>query len=122
MAETFGLSEKSFNAIVDTLRAFPRIEDVLIFGSRALGNAKNGSDVDLALRGARVDERTAAAVSTLLNEELPLPYYFDVLVFDSIEDTALLEHIKKHGQSIFLESAAPELECPAGRRKASIFS
>ena len=107
MAEPFGLSEKSFNALVDALHAFSRVEDVLIFGSRALGNAKNGSDVDLALRGARVDERTAAAVSTLLNEELPLPYFFDVLVFDSIEDTALLEHIKKYGQSIFLESAAP---------------
>jgi uncharacterized protein len=102
MAGPFGLSEKSFTIILDALRTFPQIEDVLIFGSRALGNAKNGSDVDLALRGARVDERTAAVVSARLNEELPLPYFFDVLVFDSIQDAALREHIEKHGQSVFL--------------------
>jgi predicted nucleotidyltransferase len=106
MPERFGLSEKNFNAILDALRTFPQVEDVLIFGSRALGNAKKGSDVDLALQGAHVDERTATAVSALLNEELPLPYFFDVLVFDSIEDAVLREHIEKYGQSLFLVDGA----------------
>jgi uncharacterized protein len=106
MPARFGLSEKSFGAILVALRAFPQIEDVLIFGSRALGNYNNGSDVDLALRGAQVDERTAAAVSALLNEDLPLPYYFDVLVFNSIESAALREHIEKHGRSLFHADAA----------------
>ena len=106
MSESFGLSEKNFNAILDALRTFPQVEDVLIFGSRVLGNAKNGSDVDLALRGMQVDERTATAVSALLNEALPLPFFFDILVFDSIENTDLREHIEKYGRSLFLGNGA----------------
>ncbi|MEW5845474.1 MAG: nucleotidyltransferase domain-containing protein [Bacteroidota bacterium] len=49
--ETFGISEKSYLLIIDVLKSYPEVEAAIIFGSRAKGNYKNGSDIDLALIG-----------------------------------------------------------------------
>lgn len=49
--EEFGLSEKTLMRIRSFLKAFPEIEEVKIYGSRAMGNYKRGSDIDLAVYG-----------------------------------------------------------------------
>lgn len=97
----FGLLEKDLKLIKSAIDAFPEISEVRVFGSRAMGNHKNGSDVDLAIMGAKVTLRTISRLSSRLNEELPLPYKFDVLDFAVLDNPDLVEHINMFGKVLF---------------------
>lgn len=97
----FGLTQDNINQIVEILRQFPEIESALIFGSRAKGTYKNGSDVDIALRGKQVSHAAVIAVSAKLNEETNMPYHFDVLDYLSIANPDLVLHIDRVGKVIF---------------------
>ena len=48
-ADHYGISERSFNRIVAAIATMPEIEELVIFGSRAMGTARRGSDIDLAI-------------------------------------------------------------------------
>jgi uncharacterized protein len=98
---TSGISEKSLEIICGALRAFSAVEEVIVFGSRAKGNPKNGSDIDLALRGSGVTPTLALEISAILNERLPLPYFFDVLSYDHIENPDLKDHIDRVGKPLY---------------------
>ena len=89
----FGLPEKTYNFLLSALRSFPEIESAAVFGSRAMGHYKPGSDVDIVLNGENVTAETVFGLSSLLNEKLPLPYQFDILNYADIENTALKQHI-----------------------------
>src|SRR5690554_5174033 len=80
----FGVPERSLATIVDTLALFGEIEEAAVFGSRATGNYKNGSDIDIVIYGANVREATIDKLKVLLNEELPLPYHFDVIHYEQL--------------------------------------
>jgi uncharacterized protein len=96
-----GLLPADLAVIVNTLQACPQVEKALIFGSRAKGNYKPGSDVDIAIVGADIDQSLVATLSFTLNEETFLPYFFDIVHYDTIEEIALKEHIDRLGQVIF---------------------
>ena len=99
--ERFGISRRSFHAIQEAIDATPEIEEAIIFGSRALGTARRGSDIDIAIKGNRVTPETARALSTQLNERLPIPYYVDVLSYDAIDTPAVRNHIDTHGKRFY---------------------
>lgn len=92
----FGLSSKNIEAINQVLSAFPEIESVRIYGSRAKGNYKPGSDVDLALMGDLISIDTLLRAGTLL-EDLNLPYEFDLCIYHQIQNPKLKEHINRVG-------------------------
>ena len=96
----FGLSDTQIGLIKEAVSRFAEIESAVIFGSRAMGNYKAGSDVDIALKGQRITSETVSALSTLLNEELPLPHFFDIVHYDTLDNTTLTEHIDKHGAAL----------------------
>ena len=102
----FGLTKRDTDLIIETLAAFAEVEEAVIFGSRAMGHAKRGSDVDLALKGKRLDRTTVTHVKFVLDEELPLPYFFDVVHYDSLTNTALKAHIDDKGKVLF--AVAPQ--------------
>ena len=80
-------------------RHVSEISEVIVFGSRAKGNYRPQSDVDLALIGI-ADELKAEAVADAL-DQLPMPYQFDVKAYDSIHYPPLAEHIRRVGVTIF---------------------
>ena len=96
----FGLLPKDIDNIKKTIKKFPEIEFVKIFGSRALGNYKKGSDIDIAILGDKVTDETLLKFSRLLNEELPIPYFCDVLNYNKINNIELKKHIDKIGKKI----------------------
>ena len=96
----WGLKEKDVTQLREAFARFPEILEVRVFGSRALGNFKPGSDVDLALYG-KGPLVCATRVSTLLNQELPFPYHFDVVDYATIEHSELREHIDRVSESIY---------------------
>ena len=96
-----GLTDVDLKKIHSVLQKFPEIEQALLFGSRAKGNHKNGSDVDLALKGADLTFETTTRVSYLLNEETMMPYSFDVVKIETITSPELVEHINRVGICIY---------------------
>lgn len=99
----FGLNAPDIDMIIETLRRHPDIDKAVIFGSRAMGNYKPGSDVDIALKG-NLKPETATNVSVELNERLPLPYKFDVVAYSDISHQPLVEHIDQYGKILYNQS------------------
>lgn len=101
--EAFGLSVSDLQQIISVFKAFPEIEQALIFGSRAKGTYKKGSDIDIALIGQNLDT-IVTAISYQLNQELLLPYFFDVVDYNSISHLDLKAHIDRVGKTIYTKN------------------
>lgn len=97
----FGLSQKSIESICGVFKLYPEIEEVIIYGSRAKGNYKPGSDVDLALKGKNIAYYTILEVKYTLEEKLPLPYFFDVVHYNDIGNSDLVDHIDRVGKIFY---------------------
>jgi uncharacterized protein len=95
-----GLSSDDLKVITEILKQYPEISEAFIFGSRAKGTQKAGSDVDIAIKGNDLDE-LVSTISGQLNEETPLPYTFDVVVFNPLSNDELQEHIQRVGIAFY---------------------
>jgi len=82
----FGLIDRDRKYINNAFAQFDEIEVGIIYGSRAMGNYKKGSDVDVAIKGSEITSKTLYQLSDLLNEEYPLPYFFDLIHYDDISN------------------------------------
>ncbi len=94
----FGLNEAIIKQIQSVFASFPEIDEVIIYGSRAKGNYKHGSDIDLAFSGSKLDLYILNSIGLAL-DELYLPYTFDLSIIEHIDNTELIEHIKRVGIS-----------------------
>ena len=103
MNEPFGLKEKDTEKIISVLSEHPEVEEAIIFGSRAKGNYKKGSDIDIALKG-KLTFKIVSHISFVLNEETAMPYKFDVLNYHTIRNKDLTEHIDRSGISFYNRS------------------
>lgn len=77
------------------------VERAILFGSRAMGNYKKGSDVDIALVIKNNDANVILDIQHKLNEETTMPYFFDVLNYGALENQELVEHIITYGKTIY---------------------
>ncbi len=96
-SNSFGISDKSMKLILHALRTFPDIEEARMFGSRALGCYRKGSDIDMAIYGSNLNEQTALSLSEQLNENLPIPYFIDVVAPQYTTNKNLIKHIERAG-------------------------
>ncbi len=92
-----GLSDATVAFIHAVLRRYPQVERAILYGSRAKGTAKPGSDIDLTLIGG--DDLTLEVLLRIMREmdESSLPYRFDLSIFRSITDPEVREHIERVG-------------------------
>ena len=96
----FGITPRSLELLCKTLALYPEVEQAVVFGSRAKGNYKQGSDVDIAIKGKGCSNNTALTISAELNEKQPIPYFFDVVNYNAISSTDLKAHIDRVGKPI----------------------
>ena len=99
----FGLSPGTLQKIRSTLARHPSVERAVVYGSRAKGNYKPGSDIDLTLfpaPGASIDHRELGNIEEEI-DDLLLPYMVDLSVFDQIDNDALREHIERVGRVLY---------------------
>ncbi|MBU9723492.1 MULTISPECIES: nucleotidyltransferase domain-containing protein [Bacillaceae] len=96
----FGLREEDIQYIKDILAKYNEVEKAYIFGSRAIGNHKKGSDVDIAIVGSNINSSTVATLDESLNEESPLPYFFDIIHYDVLSNKKLKQHIDTEGKTL----------------------
>lgn len=92
----FGLTQSQIKGIHSVFKRFPEVKKIMMLGSRAMGNFKKGSDVDLAVMG-NVKPAIITEISMILNEETTLPYLFDLIHYKSISNKELKRHIDEYG-------------------------
>ncbi|MEK0290205.1 nucleotidyltransferase domain-containing protein [Caldifermentibacillus hisashii] len=100
----YGLLEKDMDYILKALKQFDEIDRAILYGSRAMGNYKKGSDVDIAIQGEKVTEKTIFELDDLLNEVYPLPYFFDIVHFEKLTNQNLIDHIEKNGKLLYVRN------------------
>ena len=97
----FGLTGADIEQITTIIGSFPEVQQAIIFGSRAMGSYKNGSDVDIALKGKNIPHANITQIKYQLNEETTMPYFFDVVDYDALRNEELKTHIDQFGKIFF---------------------
>lgn len=101
MNNNFGISSKSYQLILSALKQTESVEEAILFGSRAMGNHKHGSDIDIAIKGKNIKIKDTLKLHNLLNQELPIPYFIDIVNYESIDIETLRNHIDNKGIVIY---------------------
>ena len=96
----YGLSADTVFAINGVLAAHPQVERAVLYGSRAKGNYRNGSDIDLTLYGDGLDHQELMDISMEL-DDLLLPYMIDLSIFHNLNHTELKKHIERVGKVFY---------------------
>ena len=96
----FGLSKMQLQLILGVINNFEEIEKALIFGSRAKGTNRPGSDIDLALIGDKLNSLLVNRVSSAL-DDLPLPYMFDLINYHEINNEFLKKKVDDEGKLFY---------------------
>jgi len=97
MNSAFGLENNDLEIIISVLKRYQAVATASIFGSRAKGNFRNSSDVDIVLKGDSLNAEIVSGISYQLNEETTLPYKFDIINYHSLNNIQLKEHIDRVG-------------------------
>jgi type I restriction enzyme, S subunit len=97
----FGLTPDIIRNIKEIFSRFSQIDKAILYGSRAKGNYKDGSDIDITLLGENLNLKIVYALETLI-DELYLPYTFDISIFAQIDNDDLIEHILSVGKVFYL--------------------
>ncbi len=96
----FGISQKVLEQIQFKIKEFPEFTEAKIFGSRAIGNFKKVSDIDIAINGENVGFNTVARLHEDLEEKISTPLFFDVVSLKNLENLNLKNHIQQYGKLI----------------------
>lgn len=96
-----GVADEDCREIEAAFERMVWLRRVWLFGSRAKGTAKPGSDIDLAVEGPQGDLARLSELRYLLNEESLLPYHFDVVDRDGIQSPELIGHLERVGRLIY---------------------
>ena len=92
----YGLSDKEFAEMTAIFDQCANLEKVILYGSRAKGNYKKFSDVDITLEGDKLTLSDLFRIQDLLYES-DLPYMYDVSIFSKISNPDLVDHIRRRG-------------------------
>ena len=95
-----GLNESSVEQITAVLARYGEVEKAILYGSRAKGNFRPGSDIDLALVGTSLNHALLGRIAQDL-DDLPLPWRFDLSLFASITHADLVDHIRRVGFTFY---------------------
>lgn len=96
----FGLSARVRAEFQEVFSRYPDIDKVLIFGSRARGGFRDGSDIDLAVFAPGMPDSTFTRLWQEV-EGLPLVFKVDLLHWDRLGNPVLKDKVLREGQ-VFL--------------------
>jgi len=94
-----GISDKEWQLMLSSFKKIQNLKKVILFGSRAKGNYKKASDIDLVLIGK--DLTLKNSVYPLMEDFEELPYFVDILIYEYIKDKDILEHIERVGKVVY---------------------
>lgn len=95
-ASRYGLPLTAVSRVADVVASYPEIRSVKVFGSRAKGNFRSGSDLDLCIDAPGFHLARRLALENQL-DDLLLPWKIDIVLLDKIDNPALRDHIDRVG-------------------------
>lgn len=95
----FGLPQNTITEVQAIFTKYPSIEEAIIYGSRAKGDYKKGSDIDLTLKGSIANAELLNIIDEL--DESYIPYLFDVSIYNHLQSDSLKEHINSVGKVFY---------------------
>jgi predicted nucleotidyltransferase len=99
----FGLTDETRRQIAAIFAEFPQVDRAVIFGSRAKGCARPGSDVDLTLEGNGIDRSLLTKIECALDDSL-IPYRFSLSARAMLRDPEFIAHIERVGVTFYERS------------------
>ena len=97
----YGLSEKSLQRITEVFDRYPEVEEVILYGSRARDDYKNGSDIDFTLRGGNsLTHKILSKIASDLDDQL-LPYTIDLSIYDNLNNQDIINQIDLEGVTFY---------------------
>lgn len=96
----YGLSDINLKELRDILASIPHIEEAILYGFRARGDYKNGSDIDLTLKDNALTFHDLALLDDKLYSSY-IPYFFDTNAYAQLSNPALVANIDKEGKVIY---------------------
>ena len=96
----FGLPDTLIEKIINILQNHPGVEEAIIYGSRAKGNYREGSDIDMVLKCVKLTEEIRNQIFWEI-DELNSPYTLDLSIYHEIPSRDLIEHIDRVGKPFY---------------------
>ena len=96
LANSSGLSSEILKKLGSVLRSHPAVEQIILFGSRAMNRHQSSSDIDLALKGSQLNFSNILQRKSAI-DELMLPYKVDLVIYETIQNKDLKGHIDRVG-------------------------
>jgi predicted nucleotidyltransferase len=101
-----GLTTTTVERLQSALAHYPEVEKAVLYGSRAKGTYRPGSDIDLTLCGGDLNHTLLTRIDSEM-DDLLLPYQIDLSLMSSLSHPALLDHIRRVGVVLYEKRAAP---------------
>lgn len=105
-APQFGLPPLTLEKLSSVFARHDAIDAVLIYGSRAKGNYRAGSDIDLTIKGSEIPFAEFMQIEDQI-DDLMLPYTVDLSQYPLLENADLIAHIDRVGVEIYTRGIEP---------------
>jgi len=105
-----GLSDRILWDLHELFSRFPEVETVLIYGSRAKGTFRRGSDIDMAVMSTTLSDKRYTQLWSEV-EALPIAFGIDLLHWDQLGNPTLKDRILREGNALY-----PDITRGAARR------
>jgi uncharacterized protein len=96
----FGLNDSTIDRLQEVFRRYNEVDEVIIYGSRAKGNFRNGSDIDITVKGKGINRKIMSNIWQDI-EDLNFPYKVDLSDFAALETPSLSAHIERVGKVFY---------------------
>lgn len=95
-----GIPQTQLDQIKSLFAENQNIDEVLLFGSRAKGTQREGSDIDLAIKGKKINFTELTKIE-MAYEKLYLPWKLNLVIYTTITNQELKDHIDRMGLCIY---------------------
>jgi len=99
----FGLDDSIIEQLQAVFRRYGEVDEVVIYGSRAKGNFRTGSDIDMTVKGQGINRKIIGDIWQDI-EDLNFPYKVDLSDYAALDATSLCEHIERVGKVFYSKS------------------
>ncbi|MGB6150752.1 MAG: nucleotidyltransferase domain-containing protein [Pricia sp.] len=95
----FGLKNSGIDRMNSVFDKYDGIENVIVYRLRAMNDYRNGSDIDLTIKG-NLSKRNFYDILQEL-DDLNLPYMIDLSKIEEIKNSNLIDHINRQGKTFY---------------------
>ena len=97
----YGLPDRTLKTLYSIFCKYPGINQVILYGSRAKGNFRNGSDIDLSIKtGGKFTFSDLLRITGDFDDS-DMPYFVDVSIYDKLTNPDLKAHIDRVGKVLY---------------------